>query len=95
MSLFVWTTGFNVDSTEFRQLIASQSQLRCRIMERLAILEKADLPRALACLRERDIPHDPDQGGESVIWLHQNADAKPAAKLLRRQSIRAVHYPWR
>jgi hypothetical protein len=65
------------------------------LVERIAILDRADLPRALACLRERCIPHDPDLKGASLIWLHDNTDAEPVAKLLRGLGIKAVRQPWK
>ena len=66
--------------------------LKC--MERLAILVRAELPRTLACLRERGTLHEPDTNGGSVIWIQEKADAEPAAKFLRSQGITAVHWPW-
>jgi len=63
-------------------------------VERIVVLVRDDLARALDQLRAQGIEHNPDQRGAPVIWVHHYADAGPAAKLLRAQGIRAVHQPW-
>ena len=77
--------------THFRREIAGAHNSN---MERIVIFERDDLARALHHLRAQGIDHDADQSGAPVIWVHDNADAEPAARLLRTQGIRAVHQPW-
>ena len=63
-------------------------------MERIVIFERTDLARALGHLCAEGIDHNADESGAPVIWLHNNADAEPAAKLLCARGISAVHQPW-
>jgi hypothetical protein len=76
------------------QLRAMPRTVTLKCMERLAILVRAELPRALAYLGGRGTLHEPDIDDRSIIWIQEKAEAEPAAKFLRGQGITAVHWPW-
>lgn len=64
-------------------------------MQRILIYQRDETARALTILEEKSIGAnaDPKYGACGVVWVHENADIRPALKFLREQKILATEYP--